>query len=105
MYKAVCSVIAPIIQPLGINYDQNPVTVMFARSALSSPLFLETLCFYASVHLDFLLRRKLQNKTLYHKGQAIRLMTDHLNRGEGPEDSFIASAALLAASGVSASDL
>jgi hypothetical protein len=89
------------LQPLGINFDHNPFSVVFAHNALSDPLLLETICFHASLHLDYSDIKTRSPTTLAHEGQVIRLMNEYLKRGEGLDDNVIASTALLAASGVS----
>lgn len=93
--------IAPTIQPFNSHIPCNPIGSMLAQRAVHDPVLLEAYLFHSAVHLDHLYNRPWGLMTLYHRGQAIRLLNKRLECAESSiSDNIIAAVALLGASGV-----
>jgi hypothetical protein len=69
---------------------------------MTDPALFEALLFHASVHLDTRENRPWSLTTLFHRGEAIRLVNERLNSSDDPiNDVTIAAIAWTASTGVS----
>ncbi|KAH8660714.1 hypothetical protein BGZ60DRAFT_433574 [Tricladium varicosporioides] len=93
-------VLAPMLLPLGNNNERNPVTSEWGYRALTSPIFLSATLYHCSVHLDRINRRPWTEVTLYHRGEAIRLISEQLSTSEPIDENLIAAVALVGGAGV-----
>jgi hypothetical protein len=97
----VVHVIAPALQPLGVNRHQNPIITSWVPQALIEPAVLLATLFHSAVHLDGLHQRQWTSITLQYRGCAIRVTNDALRSPICPSsDANIAAVSMIAASGV-----
>lgn len=91
--------ILPLLNPLGTK-DSNPLTAEWAQHGLIDPVLFESILFHSSVHLDLVHQRPWSANTIYHRGEALRLLNDRLQSAEAlTDDSIIAAVELLASTG------
>ncbi|KAF2009113.1 hypothetical protein BU24DRAFT_415457 [Aaosphaeria arxii CBS 175.79] len=84
-----------VIQPLGKDVTKNPFSVIFARNALADPLILTAILYHTSVHYD-----RHSSATLIYYNETVRQLAQRLgNSDQIADDSTIAAAGLLAATG------
>jgi len=87
---------------MGLNSPKNPVNAVWANQVISDSALFQAILFHAGVHYDAVHRAEWSSKTVYHKGEAIRLLQEHLaSEKEALSDATIGTVALLGAQGVS----
>jgi hypothetical protein len=95
-------VIVPILLPLKVDSQQDPMKNVWFRDALSDPLTFNAMVTHAAVHLDALYGRESNQATLQGKNNTIRLINENLRQDPtSPSDKVIAAVGQMASNCVS----